>query len=361
MRRFVPLVLLTALLAACGDDPVAPVGARPYAECAAPTPYVPTGGWRSICPGAVGVDTAPLRQALLEIEGQMPTLQAFVVARKGYIVLEGYWNGVRASTPIDLRSVTKAVTASVVATEIRAGRIPGMEEPLTSYWGWLATTDDPRRATLTVRHLLDLSAGFNMTASGQSSVDVPSWYLTRPLRWDPGTHWQYDEGLYDVLSALVRGVDARGMRGAAREELFAPLGIAGAASRWPVDAAGNAYGASGLRLTAREMLSIGELYRRDGAWDGRQVLPANWVAPMRVRPSGLADTDEVWFRGWRQRVIAGHLALYTIGYGGQYIVVVPDLDLVVAAGAIANVQPSGWPSVLRLIGDWVIPASSALE
>jgi CubicO group peptidase (beta-lactamase class C family) len=357
MRRLALLAPLAALLLACGDDPSAPAGARPYAACAEPAPYVPTGGWRSICPGAVGIDTARLRFALDEVDGEMPTLQALVVARRGYIVLEGYWNGVRASTPIDLRSVTKAVTASTVATEIQAGRIAGLQEPLTTWWAWLGQTDDPRRATLTVRHLLDLSAGFDMAGSGQSNADVPSWYLTRPLRWDPGTHWQYDEGLYDVLSALVRRVDGRGMKGAARDDLFAPLGIAGAASRWPVDRAGNAYGASGLRLTAREMLSLGELYRRDGTWDGRQVLPVGWVAAMRVRPDGLTDDTEVWFRAWRQVVLDGHLAIYTLGYGGQYIVVVPDLDLVVAAGSIANVQPGGWPSVLALVRDHVIPAS----
>jgi CubicO group peptidase (beta-lactamase class C family) len=361
MRRLLLLVPLAAFLVACGDDPAAPVGARPYAECTAVTPYVPTAGWRSNCPSALGMDTVPLRHALDDAQANMPGLFAFVVARKGYIALEAYWRGTRASTPLDIRSVTKAVTASVVATEIRAGRIPGMEEPLVTYWSWLASTDDPRRATLTVRHLLDLSAGFDMSAPGQSTFDTPSWYLTRPLRWNPGEHWQYDEGLYDVLSSLVRVVDARGMREVARAELFAPLGIAAAASRWPVNGAGDAYGASGLRLTAREMLSLGELHRRDGMWDGQQVLPANWVAPMRVRPTGLADDMQVWFRGWRQVVLHGHLALFTIGYGGQYIVVVPGLDLVIAAGSRANVGEVAWPQVLRLVGDYVIPASSALE
>ena len=358
MRRHVPLVpLLAALLAACAHDPAAPVGVRPFAECAAITPYVPTGGWKSNCPGAVGMDSARLRVAIDEAS-QMSTLEALVVARRGYVVVEGYWHGVRAATPIDLRSVTKAVTASVVATEIRAGRIPSMEEPLTTYWSWLATSDDPRRATLRVRHLLDLSAGFDMNGSGQSSADAPSWYLTRPLRWDPGTHWQYDEGLYDVLSALVRDVDPRGMRDAARADLFEPLGFAAASSRWPVNGVGNAYGAAGLRLTAREMLSIGELYRRDGVWDGQQLLPAGWVAPMRVRPTGLTDEQEVWFRGWRQIVLGGHLALYSIGYGGQYIVVVPDLEMVVAAGAIANAPQGSWPAVLSLVRDHVIPSAS---
>lgn len=360
MRRLATLVPLVALLAACGDDPAAPIAARPYAECAAVEPYVPTSGWRSNCPAALGLDTVPLRRALVEMEA-MRTLQAFVVARKGWVVLESYWNGARASTPLDIRSVTKAVTASVVATEIRAGRIASMEEPLTTYWWWLAETSDPRHEALTVRHLLDLSAGFDMTSPGVSPASASLFFLTRPLGWDPGTRWQYDEGLYDVLSELVREVDPRGMRTAGRDELFAPLGIASAASRWPVDGAGNASGASGLRLTAREMLSLGELHRRDGVWDGRQVLPVGWVAPMRVRPTGLANDTQVWFRGWRQVVLAGRLTLFTVGFGGQYIVVVPDLDLVVAAGASPTVAQPGWPPVLRLVGDHVIPAVSAPE
>lgn len=353
------LPLAAALVAAgCGDDPAAPVGARPYAACDAVTPYVPTAGWRSNCPGALGIDTARLRGALNDIDGQMPTLKAFVVARQGYIVLEAYYGGYRASTPVDLRSVTKAVMASVVATEIRAGRLKGLDDSLTTYYPWLATTGDERHGKVRLRHLLDLSAGYIMGADGQVDTDKATWYLSRPVHAEPGASWEYDEALYDVLSYLVRKIDARGARTVAREELFAPLGIADAASRWPVDNLGNVYGAAGLRLTGREMLSLGELYRREGNWDGRQVLPADWVAPMLVRPSELADNQQVWFRGWRQVVLAGHLTLFALGYGGQYIVLVPDLGLVVAAGADPNVPTSQFPPVLALVRDHVIPATT---
>lgn len=361
MRRPLTFVLplVAALFAGCGDDPAAPVGARPYAECAAVAPYVPTTGWRSNCPGALGMDTTRLRGAIDDIEGQMPTLQAFVVARKGYVALESYWNGARATTPLDLRSVTKALTASVVATEIQAGRLSGLDAPMSTYYPWLATTDDERRAQVRLRHVLDLSAGYVMSANGTDATDKATWYLSRPMRAAPGTSWEYDEALYDVLSYLVRKVDPRGVRTAAREDLFAPLGIADAASRWPVDDAGNAWGAAGLRLTAREMLSIGELYRRDGSWDGRQLLPTGWVAPMLVRPAGLADNQQVWFRGWRQVVLGGHITLFALGYGGQYIVVVPDLELVVAAGADPGAPASQFPQVLSLVRDHVIPATTA--
>jgi CubicO group peptidase (beta-lactamase class C family) len=299
-----------------------------------------------------------LRLALDEVDERMPTLRALLVARRGYVALEGYWGGARASTPLDLRSVTKAVTATVVATEIRAGRLAGVEAPLSGWWGWLATTEDPRHAQLQVRHLLDLSAGFVMDAPGTVGEDAATWYLSRPIRNAPGTTWQYDEGLYEVLSYLVRKVDARGMRAAARDDLFAPLGLAEAAARWPVDGRANAHGAAGLRLTGREMLSIGELYRRDGVWDGQPILPAGWVARMRERPASLAPNEQLWTRGWRQVVLDGHLTLFTIGYGGQHIIVVPDLELVVAAGADPNVPPEAFPSVLALVRDHVIPAAS---
>lgn len=355
MRRLATILLL--VLAACGNDPAAPEGARPYAECGDVTPYVPTGGWRSTCPGAVGLDTARLRLALDEVEGRMPTLRALLVARRGYVALEGYWGGARATTPLDVRSITKALTATVVASEIRAGRIARVDAPLTGWWSWLASTEDPRHAQLHLGHLLDLSAGFAMNAQGTVGEDVATWYLSRPIRNAPGTTWQYDEGLYDVLSYLVRKVDARGMRTAARDDVFAPLGIAAAASRWPVDDRANAYGAAGLRLTGREMLSIGELYRHDGTWDGQAILPAGWVARMRERPAHLADNEQLWTRGWRQAMLAGHLTLYTAGYGGQYLIVIPDLELVIAAGADPDVPPEQFPAVLALVRDHVIPAA----
>ena len=355
MRRLSTLLVLA--LVACGDGAAAPVGARPYAECAPVAPYSPTGGWRANCPGALGIDTARLRFALVQVDEEMPTLRALLVARRGYLALEAYWGGARAGTPLDLRSVTKAVTASVVATEIAAGRIAGIDEPMTTYYPWLAGTDDERRARVRVRHLLDLSAGYVMDTRGYVHTDRGTEILSRPMQSEPGAAWQYDEPLYDALSYLVRKVDARGVREVARAELFAPLGIAPAASRWPVDEAGNAYGAAGLRLTAREMLSLGELYLRDGAWDGRQLLPAGWVAPMRVRPPGLGSSEQVWFRGWRQVVLAGHVTIFALGWGGQYVVIVPDLDLVVVAAADPNVPVESFPPVLSLVRDHVIPSA----
>ena len=361
MRHTLTFVLpLAALLGACGgDDPVAPEGARPYAECADVTPYAPTAGWRSNCPGALGIDTTRLRGALNDIEGQMPTMRAFLVARRGYVALESYWNGTRATTPVEIRSVTKAVTASVVAIEIGAGRIPGMETLMSTWYPWLATGTDGRRAEVRLRHVLDMSAGYLMDANGTNPTDRATWFLSRPMRAEPGTTWEYDEGLYEVASYLVREVDERGTRTVAREELFGPLGIADAASRWPVDEASNAWGASGLELTAREMLSFGELYRLQGMWDGRQVLPAGWVAPMLVRPAGVTDDQMVWFRGWRQIILGGHLTLVAAGHGGQYIIIVPDLELVVAAAADPNAPQGSAPPVLSLVRDHLIPGMTA--
>lgn len=355
------LLLCLPLLAACGgDDPVAPVGRRDFAPCGTVAEYTPTAGWRSACPASVGMDSALLVAMVTEVETTMPSLQALVVARRGHIVLEGYWRGVRESTPLDLRSVTKAVTATVVANAISRGRIPSMEAPIAPYFPqYLATPDDPRKAGLTVRHLLDLSAGFEPLGEGTVFDSYAGWALTRPLAADPGTTWSYDEPLYKVLSTLVRRVDDRGMLGAARDELFRPLGIAGAARRWPVDRFGDAEGAAGLRMTARELLTLGELYRRDGMWEGAHLLPSGWTAPMKVRRDGLANDTQVWFRAWRQVVVGGHVALFALGWGGQYLVFIPDLELVVAAGADTAMPPSRFPLVMNLVRDYIVPASAA--
>lgn len=311
-RLLLALLLATAL--ACRADPAAPEGARPFAACGATPAYWPTTGFRGACPAAVGMDSAALRAAVDAVPVTMPTVLSVAVARRGYVVLEGYWHGTRASTPIDLRSVTKAVTATVVGAEVAHGRIAGTGQLARDFFPeYLTAPPDPRAARITVGHLLDLTAGFAPNSQGTTTASYEGWVLTRPMLEEPGTSWWYDESLYHLLSILVRRVDERGLLGAARDDVFGPLGMGAAARRWPVDPRGNAYGAGGLRLTTREMLELGELHRHDGVWDGTRILPDGWVAAITTRPEGVPDAVTYWSCGWRQTVLDGHLAYYALG------------------------------------------------
>ena len=351
-------LLLSSLLVACGGDgPTSPDGDASFASCVGATAYTPTGGWRATCPAAVDMDSAQLRVALREADGTMPTLRALAVARRGWLVAESY-HGMHRGDAVDIRSVTKAVVATVVGAAIQNGRIDGTDQLLSDYWPqYLTARDDARKAQLRVEHLLDLTAGFRPNSQGTSDESMAATALTRPLSDAPGTSWWYDELLYHLLPHLVSAADPRGATAVARDDVFGPLGMAQAIERWPLDADGTLWGAAGLRLTTAEMLKIGELYRRDGVWEGRRILPPGWVAAIRDRPADAPADAVYWSRGWRQRLLAGHLAIYAEGYAGQYIIVVPSLELVVVAGADVDAATSRFPDVLSLVEDEIIPAA----
>ena len=352
------MVAVAALLVACrgGDAPVGPGADAAFAGCVEPAAYWPTGGWRRTCPGAVGIDSAQLRGALRHADATMPSLRAFAVARRGWLVAEMY-RGMRAGDAVDLRSVTKAVTATVVGAAVRNGSIDSTGQLLSEFWPeYLDPPDDPRKALLRVDHLLDLTGGFQLNSNGTNNADLVPWVLTRPMIEEPGTIWQYDEPLYQILTALVAKADPRGAVAVARDDVFAPLGMAGAIRRWPVDALSRPYGAAGLDLTVAEMLKIGELHRRDGVWDGRRILPEGWVDEIRRRPADAPATAVYWSRGWRQSLLDGHLVFHAFGYAGQYIIVIPSLELVIVAGSDVHAPREQFPDVISFVRDRILPA-----
>lgn len=355
-RSFV-LALAALALAGCGDDPVAPDRPLSFASCTETPGYTPTAGWRVTCPPAMGMDSARLRAAGDQVNATMPTLRALAIARGGYIVFEGYRSGASAATPFEMRSITKAVMATAVGAAVQAGRLDSTGVRLRTIWPAILEGDaDPRKQLLTVEHLLDLSAGFDMNSSGGSQGSYATWALTRPLVADPGTQWSYDEVLYHVLGELLEAREDVPAIVAIHDRLLEPLGIPGAANQWPVSPLGAPYGAGGLSLTLRQMLTVGELYRRDGAWDGRQILPPGWVASIRSRPAGAPADVVYWNRGWRQAMVGAHVAIFAVGYGGQYLIVIPSLDLVIAATADPYAPEGQFPRLIPFVRDFILPA-----
>ena len=181
----------------------------------------------------------------------------------------------------------------------------------------------------------------------------PDWVrhvLGRRLETDPGTQFAYSSSGCHLLSAIVANAVGQSTFGYARAKLFNPLGIRtdGAfqpilsdtidpavlarydrsSVAWPVDPQGYSYGGAFLKLPARDLAKFGYLYLNGGRWDGKQIIPADYVAAATSAdgssPNLMAGYGWLWWVGEE----AGHHTFRAQGYGGQYIYVVPDLDLV---------------------------------
>jgi len=284
-----------------------------------------------------------------------------LVAHHGDIVFERCYRG---SAPADLHcahSVTKSFTSTLVGILAGDGLVP-LDAPVSSLVDAAGFRADPVKATITVRHLLTMTSG--LYGNGWWDIDeledrqapVVEGALEAPLVAPPGWGFLYNNGAAHVLSAVIGAVAGKPTADLAAERLFGPLGID--RWSWPTDPQGRHWGCGGLELAARDLLKLGQLYLDGGAWNGVRVVDEGYVhtATSPLSEGGFPERSGYGLLWW----VADRAArpyFFAGGHGGQYIVVVPGLDLVVVTMADAYAVPRPMGSLLRqLVVEAILPA-----
>ncbi len=252
----------------------------------------------------------------------------------------------RVGTPLhSLQSVTKSVIATVLGAAMHAGAIRGTDVPLLEALGPVAArhaSDPARLARATLHDLLTMRTGIewhetdrpldgtNTTVQLEASDDWVRFTLGQPMDAEPRTKWAYNSGGSHLIGAVIRRATGRDPAEYAREALFTPLGIT--AFDWKRAGGGLPDGEGGLFLSAESLARIGLLYLRDGVWGERRILPTGFAreATGRLVVEGVGGGRGYGFQWWRldrngQEIWAG------LGFGGQYLLVWPELDLIVVA------------------------------
>jgi CubicO group peptidase (beta-lactamase class C family) len=292
----------------------------------------------SASPSPERLDTDGLRAAALE----MPRLQSLLVSWRGELVLEHYGPGIRPTRLANVKSVSKSVISALVGIAIQRELIDGVGTKLTTWFPHLDAEPDHRKRHITVEDLLSMRSGLESTSSRNYGAWVRSrnwvqYALARPVVSEPGTSMEYSTGSSHVLSAILTRVTGRNTHQFADEALGKPLGFS--LARWPRDPQGIYFGGNDMLMTPRQMVAFGELYLNGGRAGGREVVPAAWVETSCV-PRGRSryNPDQHYGYGWWTRRFAGHDSCFAWGFGGQYILVFRDLDLVVVTTSRADVS-----------------------
>ena len=301
------------------------------------------------------------RLARAEQDGRVSGLHALLVSQGGKLVFEHYGQGkdgasgrgtlgtvvFAADVPHDLRSVTKSVVGLAYGIALAAGKVPPPEAKLYEQFpDYSDLAREPGRDRLTVQHVLSMTLGFdwdeltipygdprNAENEMEAAPDRYRFILERPIIGEPGVKWTYCGGATALLGRLIAKGTGEDLLAYCRRVLFEPMGFGPAT--WSKGRDGEYRAASGLRLLPRDMLKIGQLMLAGGVWNGRQIVPADWMkralSPMAIIEDGrrygyhwylgaaFAGTPPRW-----QRWFGG------IGWGGQRLYVFPELDLVVA-------------------------------
>jgi CubicO group peptidase (beta-lactamase class C family) len=284
---------------------------------------------RDIPPGPVSLDAAGTAAESL------PRLRSLLVHHRGELVLERYFNGANPRQPANIKSASKTVISALVGIAIERGLIDGVDAQIGTFFPkLLAAEKNAAKRAITIEDLLTMRSGLESTSSRNYGAWVHSshWVrhaLSRRLIDVPGERMTYSTGNSHLLSAILTKVSGTSTWEFAREALAGPLGFT--LARWPRDPQGIYYGGNNMEMTARQMMAFGKLYLAEGQAGEPQVVPADWVKASFVLRTRSRRSRRLYGYGWWIRDLAGCVVYYAWGFGGQFIFVAPELEVVVVA------------------------------
>jgi CubicO group peptidase (beta-lactamase class C family) len=295
-------------------------------------------GWPTGAPEAYGIDPAALAEVNARAPTETPDLSALLVIRHGVLVWEGTYGGYDPARAIDVRSVTKSVTGTLTGIALDEGTIADLQQTVGDLIPDRIPADaDPAVANVTIWQLLTMTSGLAWDAATDwptliASDDWIAMTLSLPVTGVPGQTYVYNTGGSHLLGVMVAAAVGEPLERFAQSRLFAPLDIQ--PDGWMRSPQGEVNGGSGLRIRPHEMAKLGQLYLRQGAWGDARIVSAAYVADA-TRWQSAGDATGGWagygYQWWITATDAGYPAYFALGYGGQHIFVVPDLDLVVVA------------------------------
>ncbi|HVH25292.1 MAG TPA: serine hydrolase [Vicinamibacterales bacterium] len=380
--RGAALALALFVLTTCAQDATPPDQSPPTLD----------DGWTTASAESLGVDAGRLASLTESIRG-WPELgvHAILIERSDRLIYEEYFDGFdeRLGQPLghvsftrdsmhDLRSVSKSVVSALVGIAIATGAIQSLDGPVIEWFPEYPEPDTNEQRRMTLSHALSMTSGLawneNLPYSDPSNDAIRMTHDPQPLRYvlsrpfsvDPGSGFNYNSGLSEVVAAVLERATKSSLEDYARTRLFRPLGISD--FEWVGNLAGKPEAASGLRLRARDVAKFASLYLHGGQWNGNQVIPADWVAlstrrHFRFPPPEGADAGGEFgysYYWWYfcYPTTAGLMEARTaFGNGQQWIFVLPGLDMAVTIlGGRYNDFTAAATLGPRILREHVIPA-----
>ncbi|WP_414662118.1 serine hydrolase domain-containing protein [Horticoccus sp. 23ND18S-11] len=318
-------------------------------------------------PEAQGISSTALLGFIATAEAKIQSLHSVMLVRHGQVVAEGWWAPYSAEERHQMFSLSKSFTSTAVGLAVAEGKL-SVDDPVLGFF----PEEAPAKPSATlramrVRDLLTMSTGHhNEDIQGfpyGSEESVVKKFLALPVTHKPGTFFVYNTPASYMLSAIVQKVTGQSVLAYLGPRLFAPLGIEGPV--WEASRQGVSMGGFGLSIRTEDIASFGQLYLQKGQWQGKQLVPASWVATATSRwmSNGSAPTSD-WEQGygfqfWRCRfgVIRGD------GAHGQFCVIFPEHDAVLAITAgtrdLQGVLNVVWETILPALQRGALPADAA--
>jgi CubicO group peptidase (beta-lactamase class C family) len=362
---FAAFSLALSTLASCGPSPQ-DLQAIKYAP-------IVRDDWSVSTPEAQGLDPMLVSRMYYDA-AKHETIYSLLVVKNGYLVAEDYFNAGSIDELGKRASVTKSYTSAMLGIALDKGYISNIDEKMLDYFPDIRDrVTDPRKFDITIRNMLEMRAGYPSEEHDATAWDI-MWsgdYLgaiaSLPLSADPGTRFQYSNLTAHYIGIIVARATGTDKLTFGNEYLFGPLGVH-AGEGWLRDVDGYYIGGGDIMFTARDMAKFGLLYLNKGEYNGRQLVSSEWVeASLQTYTVNEFEVTNVGhFKNmgygyqWWSADVGEHKVNFAWGHGGQLIVLVHDLNMVIVTAADSfwgkDIHFDSWSyesAIMKMVSDYI--------
>lgn len=340
-RGILAFTLATAL-GACGGGGGGEIGSDNPGSKIRVAPN-PADQWTLVPAAQVDMDATILANGVAKLTADNAGISSMLVVRRAKPLIEQYWNGYDKDTLHDLRSATKSITSLMMGVAIDQRIVGGVGDSLSSYLGQLYPNAPAFKRGVTLGDLLTMRSGLDCddwvsTSPGNENnmyrqTDWLKFYTSLEAVSVPGAATRYCTGNPVALGRVISAASKKPIPAFANEFLFGPLNIDSA--RWATFDNGTQTDTGGhIQMRPRDMAKLGQLALQKGQWNGRQLVSASWMDESTRQHTQFSQRARngygyLWWRSVESVSGKSYDIFFASGNGGQYIMVVPGLELVV--------------------------------
>ena len=325
---------------------------RPTTEELKSVEYTPLtrNDWKTSTPEEQGLDAMQVAE-LYNDAVHMETLYGLLVIKNGYLIAEGYFNGMSVEQLSKRASITKSYISALFGIAVNQGFIKSLDQKMIEFFPEVADhITDERKKSITVREMLQMRGGYpwEETDSVYWNAIWSGKYINKivdiPLTKDPGSEFQYSNLTSNWLGIIVARACDMDLKSFGEKNLFSPLNVK--LGDWPRDLDGYYIGSGDIQFTARDLAKLGLLYLNEGEYEGKQLIPSSWIKESLQRYSEDINSAGIkssrvarYFHNigygyqWWSATAGEHRFNLAWGHGGQFIILLDDLNMIIVTTA----------------------------
>lgn len=295
---------------------------------------------------------------------EVGSVEAIMIEHQNELVTQQFMGRMNANRPVNIKSASKSIMSLLIGIAIDKGYLEGVDQPIGEFFpDFFEANPDSAKEAITIKDLLTMRAGLESTSIRSYGRWVVSnnWYeyvLNSDMVEEPGGEMIYSTGSSHLLSVILTRASGMNTRQFANRYLFGPMDIE--LGGWDRDPQGYYFGGNNMAMRPADMLKIGRMMMDMGEYNGERIISREWIwDSVKVYTRSNYNPYDFGYMWW-QRPISGYETIFAWGHGGQYIMMLPELDtVIVIASNLMTSQGRGYQRELfRYLENELVPALS---